>query len=80
MRRGSAVERNKKKYFLQEGEVLQQLVHEGGVGEDTHRKGPRRRPTERPTKMNEVPNEILRSLEISAMMVLETPSVPSVSP
>lgn len=45
-----------------------------------HRKGPRRRPTERPTKMNEVPNEILRSLEISAMMVLETPSVPSVSP
>ena len=39
MRRGSAVERNKKKYFLQEGEVLQQLVHESDVGEDTAQEG-----------------------------------------
>ena len=45
-----------------------------------HRNGPRRRPKAIPTKMNEVPSEMFLSLEISAMMVLETPSVPSVSP
>jgi len=43
-------------------------------------RGPTTRPTEIPKKMKDVPSEMLRSFEISVMIVFVTFKVPSVSP